>query len=118
MASLLAAQEALASGAWSRADSAFRAVIEESGDPLAHEGLAQVAWWTDDAETCLSAREMAYRLWREQENALGAARAATALAWPGTVCSSDVGTRWPRGGWDWRATSCSMSKSDPNMAGA
>src|SRR5690606_15934535 len=88
MASLVAAQEALASGSWSRADSAFRAVIEQSGDSLAHEGLAQVGWWTDDAETCLAARETAYRLYRERGDAVGAARAATALAWDSLLFGS------------------------------
>ena len=81
MGSLAAAQEALNAGSWSHADSAFLAVIDQSNDPLAHEGLAQVAWWLDDAETCLTARETAYRRYRAREDPVGAARAATALAW-------------------------------------
>lgn len=96
MASLVAAQEALASGSWDRADSAFRAVIEQTGDPLAHEGLAQVAWWTDDADTCLTARESAYRRYRELGDPLGAARSATALAWDSLLFGrgSSVATGW------------------------
>lgn len=81
MASLGAAQEALTAGSWSHADSAFRAVIDQTDDPAAHEGLAQVAWWLDDAETCLTARETAYRRYRLHDDPVGAARAATALAW-------------------------------------
>ena len=81
MASLYAAQKALNAGSWSHADSAFRAVIDQTDDPLAHEGLAQVAWWLDDADTCLTARETAYRLYRARKDGIGAARAATALAW-------------------------------------
>lgn len=81
MASLDAAQEALAAGSWERAGSAFRTVIDQTGDPVAHEGLAQVGWWMDDAETCLTARETAYRRHRELGNPVGAARAAAALAW-------------------------------------
>jgi DNA-binding NarL/FixJ family response regulator len=81
MASLHAAQEALTAGSWSQADSAFRAVIDQSDDPVAHEGLAQVAWWLDDADTCLTARETAYRRYRTRKEPVGAARAATALAW-------------------------------------
>ncbi len=81
MASLDAAQEALAAGSWAEADSAFRAVIEQSRDPAAYEGLSQVAWWRDDADTCLGARETAYRRHRELGDPVGAARAATALAW-------------------------------------
>ena len=81
MASLDAAQEALNAGSWSQADSAFRAVIDQTDDPVAHEGLAQVAWWLDDADTCLTGRETAYRLYRARKDPVGAARAATALAW-------------------------------------
>ena len=81
MASLETAQEALLAGSWSRADGDFRAVIEETGDPAAYEGLAQVAWWRDDGDTCLGARETAYRLHRERRDPVGAARAAVALGW-------------------------------------
>jgi len=81
MTSVDAAQEALNAGSWSFADSAFRAVIDKTDDPVAHEGLAQVAWWLDDADTCLTAREAAYRRYRARADAVGAARAATALAW-------------------------------------
>ena len=96
MASLAAAQEALASGSWSQADSAFRAVIAQTGDSVAHEGLAQVAWWTDDKDTCLTARETAYRLSRERGDAVGAARAATALAWDSLLfgCGRAVARGW------------------------
>lgn len=96
MASLAAARAALASGSWSQADSAFRAVIAQTGDSLAHEGLAQVAWWTDDADTCLTARETAYRLCRERGDAVGAARAATALAWDSLLfgCGHSVAVGW------------------------
>lgn len=81
MTSLEQAREALATGSWSRAESAFRSVVDETGDPAAYEGLAQVAWWRDDAETCLGARETAYRGHRERGDPVGAARAAVALAW-------------------------------------
>jgi DNA-binding NarL/FixJ family response regulator len=81
MTSLAAAQEALNAGSWSLANSAFRALIAQGDDPVAHEGLAQVAWWLDDADTCLTARETAYRRHQALEDPVGAARAATALAW-------------------------------------
>lgn len=81
MASIDEAQEALTAGSWGRADSAFRAVISQTDDPVAHEGLAQVAWWLDDADTCLTARETAYRRHREGKDQIGAARAATSLAY-------------------------------------
>ncbi len=81
MASLDTAGKALAAGSWSQAAGAFQAVIDESDDPLAHEGLAQVAWWLDDAGTCLGERETAYRRHRQLGDPAGAGRAATALAW-------------------------------------
>ncbi|KQU68945.1 LuxR C-terminal-related transcriptional regulator [Phycicoccus sp. Root101] len=81
MASLNAAQKALAAGSWCRADSAFRAVIAETSDPAAYEGLAQAAWWLDDADTCLTARETAYRGYRSRKDPIGAARMAAGLAW-------------------------------------
>ncbi len=81
MASLDIAQSALTAGAWDLAGSAFRAVIDQDADPRAYEGLAQVCWWTDEAETCLAARETAYGRHRELKDPVGAARAATALAW-------------------------------------
>lgn len=81
MASLVSAQSALDAGSWRLAWTAFRAVAEETEDPLAYEGLAQAAWWLDDGDTCVGARETAYRRHRELGDSLGAARAATALAW-------------------------------------
>ncbi|UZJ25481.1 LuxR C-terminal-related transcriptional regulator [Rhodococcus antarcticus] len=81
MASLVSARSALDAGSWLLAIAEYRAVAEETGDPLAHEGLAQAAWWLDDAVTCVGAREQAYRRHRALGDPLGAARAATALAW-------------------------------------
>jgi len=66
---------------WADAAGAFRRVANESGDPAALEGLAQCAWWLDDGELCLEAREAAYRSYRDAGDALSAARAATSLAW-------------------------------------
>jgi DNA-binding CsgD family transcriptional regulator len=96
MASLDVAQEALTAGSWDQAGSAFRAVIEQSADPLAYEGLAQVGWWLDDAESCLKARETAYGRHRELRDPVGAARAATALAWDSLLfgCGESVATGW------------------------
>lgn len=81
MASQVSARSALDAGSWHLARTAFRAVAEETEDPLAYEGLAQAAWWLDEGDTCVGARETAYRRHRELGDSLGAARAATALAW-------------------------------------
>lgn len=81
MTSLKSAETALEAGSWMSARSAFRAVAVESDDPVAYEGWAQAAWWLDDDEECLHAREAAYRRHRARGDRRGAARAATALSW-------------------------------------
>ena len=81
MTSLSSARSALDAGSWQVARTAFLAVAEETADPLAYEGLAQAAWWLDEGETCVGSRESAYRRHRELGDSLGAARAATGLAW-------------------------------------
>ena len=76
------AQRLLRAGRWAEAEAAFERSLAGSGDaPSAHEGLAQARWWLDDADGCLAAREQAYRGYRAADDPLGAARAATALAW-------------------------------------
>ena len=65
MTSLVSARQALDAGSWQLARTAFRGVAEETADPLAYEGLAQAAWWLDDGEACVGARETAYRRHRE-----------------------------------------------------
>ena len=85
---------ALASGAWGAARDAFAQVGRDA--PEALEGLAQAAWWLDDAPTVLAARERAYRLYRKRGDRLGAARAATALAWDSVLfgVGSTVAIGW------------------------
>ncbi len=81
MTSLSSARSALDAGSWQLARTAFQVVAEETADPLAYEGVAQAAWWLDEGETCVGARETAYQRHRELGDSLGAARAATDLAW-------------------------------------
>ena len=81
MVTMVSAQESLAAGSWEQAAAAFRVIADETGDPLAFEGLAQAAWWLDDAGTCVGARSSAYRRHRALGDDRGAARAATALSW-------------------------------------
>jgi DNA-binding CsgD family transcriptional regulator len=78
---LASGQAALRAGSWERARAAFVAVLKEAEDPAGLEGLAQAAWWLDDADQCIGAREAAYRRYRSAGDSRGAARAATALAW-------------------------------------
>ena len=67
----------LRAGRWESARAAFEAA-EATADAL--EGLSWAAWWLDDAETVFAAREQAYRLYRQEGDAAGAARMATWLA--------------------------------------
>ena len=75
------AQAALAAGRWVEAGERFRVLAGTTSDPTAYDGLAQAAWWLDDAETCLEAREAAYRSHRAAGNDRGAARAAASLGY-------------------------------------
>ena len=81
MTSLVSATAALEAGSWQLARTEFQAAAEHSADPVAYEGVAQASWWLDDGATCTAAREKAYRRHREMGDSLGAARAATSLAW-------------------------------------
>lgn len=73
--------EALDAGSWQGARAAFQSLAHETENPLVYEGLSQAARWLDDGETCVSSRETAYRRYRDLLDTLGAAPAATALAW-------------------------------------
>lgn len=67
--------QALRRGAWEEARSDFEKLLseDERSAPI-WEGLGVAAWWLDDAETVFETRERAYRLYREEGDALGAAR--------------------------------------------
>ena len=88
--------EALDAGAWLRARDDLLSLADDTRDPLALEGAAQAAWWLDDADTCLSAREGAYHRFRELGDDRGAARAATALAYDSVLFGAGhaVGLGW------------------------
>ncbi|MGH2660548.1 MAG: LuxR C-terminal-related transcriptional regulator [Actinomycetota bacterium] len=72
--------DALRRGAWPEARSAFERATAASATPAALEGLGTAAWWENDAEMVLDARERAYRGYREAGDDAGAARVATSLA--------------------------------------
>ena len=72
---------ALAEHEWDLARRIFdKAVEDEPGDPAAHEGLAEAAWWRSDAPTVFAARETAYRIFLSRGDRRGAARMALWLA--------------------------------------
>src|SRR6478672_5465139 len=73
--------DALARGAWAEARTAFDAAIRVRETPEALEGLGVAAWWLDLADVVFDVRERAYRIYRERDDRLGAARMAVWLAW-------------------------------------
>jgi ATP/maltotriose-dependent transcriptional regulator MalT len=77
---LEAAHDALARGAWAEARGRYAAVAEACDRPEAWEGLAWASWWTDDEDGTFDARERAYRGYRAERDARGAARQAVWLA--------------------------------------
>src|SRR6476661_4344921 len=85
-----AAEAALMAGRWDEAAASYGALAGEGSDPRAQEGLAQVAWWRDDAEVALGAREDAYRRFRAAGDDRGAARAAAALGYDSMLFGKGV----------------------------
>ncbi|WP_375480988.1 LuxR C-terminal-related transcriptional regulator [uncultured Jatrophihabitans sp.] len=74
------AAAALAAGRWQAAIEAF-APLAAAGDPSAQEGMAQAAWWLDDADVAIGARQAAYRGFRAAGDDRGAARVAATLGY-------------------------------------
>src|SRR5262249_45423055 len=77
---LHAGQLALGRAAWQEARGLFEAALIEEETPEALEGLGAAACWLGDGLAAFSARERAYRLYRERRDKHGAARMAAALA--------------------------------------
>ena len=55
--------------------------LQTEESPEALEGLGLAAWWLDLADVVFDVRERAYRIYRERDDSLGAARMAVWLAW-------------------------------------
>src|SRR5256885_12816906 len=68
-------------GAWDEARNHFQASIAAGETPQALEQLGLAAWWLDDAALTFDARERAFRLYREHDDPLGAARVGLWLVW-------------------------------------
>lgn len=109
-----AAEVALQTGRWREAAAAFATLADETGDPWAHEGLAQAAWWLDDAETTLTAREAAYRGFRALGDQGGAVRAAAALGYDSMLFGGGVAVGR---GWLARAADLLGGRTDLQEAG-
>ncbi len=80
-ADLQTGREALERGAWTEAREAFERSVAEQESPEALEGLGVAAWWLDLADLVFDVRERAYRLYRERNDAVGAARVAVWMGW-------------------------------------
>jgi hypothetical protein len=76
------ANEALSNADWDAARRLFSQALEREETPEALEGLAKAAFFLDEAELALDARERAYTGYRGADRVVDAARVAIALAWP------------------------------------
>ncbi len=70
----------LASGRWTAARACFERALAANETPEAQEGLSWAAWWLDDADVVFTARDRAYRLYKQRGDSAAAARMATWLA--------------------------------------
>ncbi|HWM14855.1 MAG TPA: LuxR C-terminal-related transcriptional regulator [Gaiellaceae bacterium] len=77
---LRAGRAALAQADWGTARATFEEALAGEETPEAFEGLSWAAWWLDEAEAVIAARESAYRLYRKAGQPGSAARMATWLA--------------------------------------
>ena len=103
------ANAALRVGQWLEARAAFLALIETSEDPAAYDGLAQVAWWLDDADAALGARESAYRGYRKAGDLRAAARAAATLGYDSVLFGRGVAV-----GRGWLARASDLLRDAPS----
>ncbi len=72
--------DALARREWRQASDRFSTAVDREATGEALEGLSWAAWWLDDVEACIHARERAYRVYRETGEDRAAARMALWLA--------------------------------------
>ncbi|HET7236276.1 MAG TPA: hypothetical protein VFK59_07580, partial [Actinomycetota bacterium] len=70
-------EEALRSGDWEGARSAFEAALELDEGPFAHDGLGRALWWLSDADGAIEHRERAFVLFKETDPI----RAGTIAIW-------------------------------------
>ncbi len=108
------ADAALRAGRWVQAGELFAQLAAVTEDAGAHEGLAQAAWWLDDADVTLGAREAAYRSHRYSGDVRGAARAAAALGYDSMLFGKGVAVGR---GWLARAADLLGDRADVPEAG-
>ncbi|MFC6237576.1 LuxR C-terminal-related transcriptional regulator [Longivirga aurantiaca] len=108
------ARAALKAGRWAEAVDRFTVLAAMTGDPEGFEGIAEAAWWLDDAGTCLEAREAAYRSFRATGDDRGAARAAASLGYDSMLFGRGVAVGR---GWLARAADLLAGATDVPEAG-
>lgn len=108
------ADVALRAGRWVQAAAMFASLADATDDASAHESLAQAAWWLDDADTALGAREAAYRSFRSAGDDRGAARAASTLGYDSMLFGKGVAVGR---GWLARAADLLGDRADVAEAG-
>jgi uncharacterized protein HemY len=77
---LSAGQAALQRAEWQKARACFERAAACDATPEAFEGLSWACWWQDDFEPVVEARQAAFRLYRQRNDDLAAARMAMWLA--------------------------------------
>lgn len=93
--------EALATGDWERARSAFEDAVTSDGlSPEATDGLGQALWWLGQTEDAIANREKAYALFRKEGRVEEAARVAL---WLSIEHAAVSGHEAVAGGWMARA---------------
>ncbi len=94
-------RSALGRAAWQDARSHFQEAADAGDTAEAWEGLSVAAWWLGDQELTFTAREKAYRAYRRDGDACGAARLAMWLASDHLDFRGDdaVASAWLRRGW-------------------
>ena len=107
-------RRALSEGRWSDADAHFRDAAETGNHPAAWEGVADAAWWLDDAVRCLEARERAYRGHRDGGDDLAAARDAATLGYDAALFGQGLSVA---SGWLGRARRLVRGHEDTATAG-
>ena len=112
---LAAGRAALKRAAWDEARAIFEAAAADGGSAEAWDGLGRAAWWQGDEEATFTARERAFRLYRD-----GGRRAPRCVRWRcgslPTTSTSAATTRSRRRGCGGGA-SCSRGRSRPAELG-
>jgi tetratricopeptide (TPR) repeat protein len=106
---LAVAREALQTGSWATAKASFEEALRRRETLEALEGLAEAAFWLEDAPTVIEARERAFRLYREAGDDEAAARAAAMLAVSVLIARGDSAVA---AGWLGRARSLLQAHPD------